>query len=65
MGRTSRISPGYPSLPKFLEPRGLPGLRPCNRAADGRVGEVRSEVDTNLCFSLYIRADGESVSDTP
>ena len=33
--------------------------------ADGHVGLVNSEIDTNLYFSLYTRGDGETVSETP
>jgi prepilin-type N-terminal cleavage/methylation domain-containing protein len=33
--------------------------------ADGHVGQVNSEIDTNLLFSLYTRADGEAVAETP
>jgi len=33
--------------------------------ADGHVGQVNSEIDTNLYFSLYTRTDGEAVADTP
>ena len=33
--------------------------------ADGHVGQVASEIDTNLYFSLFTRADGETVSETP
>ena len=30
---------------------------------DGHVGQVNSEIDTNLNFSLYTRANGESVAE--
>ncbi|MCX7430267.1 MAG: DUF1559 domain-containing protein [Planctomycetia bacterium] len=33
--------------------------------ADGHVGQVNSEIDTNLYFSLYTRADGEAVAEAP
>jgi len=33
--------------------------------ADGHVGRVNSELDTNLYFSLSTRVDGESVAETP
>jgi len=33
--------------------------------ADGHVGQVTSEIDTNLYFSLYTRGDGEAVSESP
>jgi len=33
--------------------------------ADGHVGQVNSEIDTNLYLSLYTRIDGEAVSEAP
>lgn len=33
--------------------------------ADGHVGQIDSEIDTHLSFSLYTRADCESVARTP
>ena len=33
--------------------------------ADGHVGQVGSEIDTNLYFPLYTGADGEAVAATP
>ena len=32
---------------------------------DRHVGQVNSEIDTNLNFSLYTRANGESVAEAP
>jgi hypothetical protein len=32
---------------------------------DRHVGQVNSEIDTNLNFSLYTRADGKSVAEAP
>lgn len=32
---------------------------------DGHVGQVSSEIDTNLYFSLYTRGDNEAIADAP
>jgi hypothetical protein len=33
--------------------------------ADGHVGQVSNEIDTNLYFSLYTRGDNETIADAP
>ena len=32
---------------------------------DGHVGQVTNEIDSNLYYSLYSRADGEALTDIP
>jgi hypothetical protein len=32
---------------------------------DGHVGQVTNEIDANLYYSLYSRADGEALTDIP
>jgi len=64
--KTTAAWAGYGSTtPQFGPSSQHPGGIVIHGYADGHVGQVTNEIDTSLFFSLYTRADGETVSESP